>query len=158
MVSAACSGTMLIRSAQAHDCAFRVGNGILRPLGNSTKRRTNCPALSTTYLVPSGRFFGRRYVLRTFGPHFGFARVPPSDTLCPDSDKIIAIPSWVTRDRYLLLPRCHLTTATPFLRSRGWGAPPASPWLARTSSGVRSGTPGKTGRPPGSRTPGARVR
>ena len=25
-------------------------------------------------LVPSGRRFGRRYVLRTFGPHFGLAR------------------------------------------------------------------------------------
>ena len=70
VASAACLGTILIR---AQGCALRVDNGILRPLGNSTKRRTNWPALSTTYLVPPGRRFGMRYVLRTFGPYFSLA-------------------------------------------------------------------------------------
>jgi hypothetical protein len=92
VTSAACSGTRLTRSTQTHGCAFLVGKGILRPLGNSTNRRTNCPALSTTYLVPSGNRFGRRYALRTFGPHF-VSWVPPTDTLCRDRDGIVAIPS-----------------------------------------------------------------
>src|SRR5262249_1538318 len=36
------------------------------PLGSSTNRRTREPALSTTYLVPIGKCFGRRVLEFTF--------------------------------------------------------------------------------------------
>ncbi len=54
--------------------------------------------------------------------------------------------------------RCQRTTARPtFAGSSTCRSLRSSPWLASNSSGVRAGTPGKTGRPPGSRTPGARA-
>lgn len=54
--------------------------------------------------------------------------------------------------------RRQLTIARPFAGSSTCRWPRSRPWLASTSSGVRAGTSGKTGRPPGSRTSGARDR
>jgi hypothetical protein len=54
--------------------------------------------------------------------------------------------------------RRQLTSARPTLGSSTWRWPWSRPLLASTSSGVRVGTSGKTGRPPGSRTSGARDR
>ena len=54
--------------------------------------------------------------------------------------------------------RYQLTTAKSFSVSSTCRCPRLSPWLSSTSSGVRAGTSGKTGRPPGSHTLGARDR
>jgi transposase, IS5 family len=54
--------------------------------------------------------------------------------------------------------RFQLTIARPFAGSSTCRWPRSRPWLASTSSGVRMGTSGKTGRPPGNRTSGARDR
>ena len=54
--------------------------------------------------------------------------------------------------------RYQLTTAKLFSLSSTCRCPRLSPWLSSTSSGVRAGTSGNTGRPPGSRTSGARDR
>jgi hypothetical protein len=50
----------------------------------------------------------------------------------------------------------QLTTAKPFAGSSTCRWPRSRPWIASTCSGVRVGTSGKTGRPPGNRTSGAR--
>src|SRR6476469_10315803 len=60
--SDAWSGTMLTVSAHLHISTLRFDSAILLPFGNSRNRRTNVPALSTTYLVPVGNRFGRRAV------------------------------------------------------------------------------------------------
>ena len=50
----------------------------------------------------------------------------------------------------------QLTTAKPFAGSSTCRWPRSRPWVASTCSGVHVGTSGKTGRPPGNRTSGAR--
>jgi hypothetical protein len=55
-------------------------------------------------------------------------------------------------------PRCQLTIAGPFAGSSTCRWARSRPSLAGTSSGVHVGTSGKIGRPPGSRTSGARTR
>lgn len=54
--------------------------------------------------------------------------------------------------------RCQLTIARPLAGSSTCRRLRSRPWLTSTSSGVRVGTSGKTGRPPGNRTSGARDR
>ena len=78
-------GTMLTLSMYLHTNALRVGSENLLPFGNSMKRRTRDPALSTTYLVPTGRRFGRRELTALTPKKSRYA--PPSDTLCPDFDR-----------------------------------------------------------------------
>ena len=69
----------------------------------------------------------------------------------------LVYPRCATPGFYIALNgRCQLTTARPFSASSICGCPGSSPCCVRTSSGVFAGTSGKTGRPPGNRTPGAR--
>src|SRR5262245_15425857 len=53
-------------SQHSHGMAFRLERLTLRPLGNSTYRRTNDPQLSSTYFEPSGKCAGRRTELFIF--------------------------------------------------------------------------------------------
>src|ERR1700733_4219392 len=54
--------------------------------------------------------------------------------------------------------RRHLTIVRPFAGSSISGSSGWRPWAANICPGVRMGTSGKTGRPPGRRTLGARER
>src|ERR1700741_1574194 len=76
-------GRMLTLSTYLHTKALRIGSEILLPFGNSRKRRTRDPALSTIYLVPTGRRFGRRVVkLTALAPEIKIAPVHHHPILC----------------------------------------------------------------------------